>query len=640
MPRKKQFKAESKRLLDLMINSIYTHKEIFLRELVSNASDAIDKYYFAHAGHVDASSFEIRLIPDKEARTLTITDTGIGMDKEELEENLGTIAKSGSLAFKEQMDKQEEKQDTDIDIIGQFGVGFYSAFMVAKELKVISKKDGSDTAYEWISQGEDGYVINESQREDHGTTIILELKEDTENEDYSQYLETYTLKDLIKKYSDYVRYPIRMEVETSKVKEETKDSEKPEYETVIEDETLNSMVPLWKRQKSKITEEEYNQFYKDHFYDFQDPQRVIHFSVEGNVSFTALLYIPGRVPQGFYNQDYQKGLQLYSRGVFIMEHAEELLPDYLRFVKGLVDSQDLSLNISREMLQHDHQLKLIAGRIEKKVLSELTNMLTKEREAYETFWNTFGLNIKFGTYNNWGVDKDKLQNLLLFYSSHEQKLVTLNEYVDRMKEDQKEIYYVSGKDLAMMEKLPVVQTLKKKEYEVLYLLDDVDEFVMQTLMTFREKTFKNAGQGDLDLNTEEEKKALEETKEANKDLLAAMKEALGDKVAEIKLSSKLIDDPVCLTAGEGLSFEMEKVFANMPEGNGPMGGMKATRILEINPNHAIFETLKKLYETDKDKVGEVADVLYDQALLIEGFPIEDPIAYSRKICELLVNQNR
>ena len=640
MPRKKQFKAESKRLLDLMINSIYTHKEIFLRELVSNASDAIDKYYFAHAGHVDASSFEIRLIPDKEARTLTITDTGIGMDKEELEENLGTIAKSGSLAFKEQMDKQEEKQDTDIDIIGQFGVGFYSAFMVAKELKVISKKDGSDTAYEWISQGEDGYVINESQREDHGTTIILELKEDTENEDYSQYLETYTLKDLIKKYSDYVRYPIRMEVETSKVKEETKDSEKPEYETVIEDETLNSMVPLWKRQKSKITEEEYNQFYKDHFYDFQDPQRVIHFSVEGNVSFTALLYIPGRVPQGFYNQDYQKGLQLYSRGVFIMEHAEELLPDYLRFVKGLVDSQDLSLNISREMLQHDHQLKLIAGRIEKKVLSELTNMLTKEREAYETFWNTFGLNIKFGTYNNWGVDKDKLQNLLLFYSSHEQKLVTLNEYVDRMKEDQKEIYYVSGKDLAMMEKLPVVQTLKKKEYEVLYLLDDVDEFVMQTLMTFREKTFKNAGQGDLDLNTEEEKKALEETKEANKDLLAAMKEALGDKVAEIKLSSKLIDDPVCLTAGEGLSFEMEKVFANMPEGNGPMGGLKATRILEITPNHAIFETLKKLYETDKDKVGEVADVLYDQALLIEGFPIEDPIAYSRKICELLVNQNR
>ncbi len=640
MPRKKQFKAESKRLLDLMINSIYTHKEIFLRELVSNASDAIDKYYFAHAGHVDASSFEIRLIPDKEARTLTITDTGIGMDKEELEDNLGTIAKSGSLAFKEQMDKREEKQDTDIDIIGQFGVGFYSAFMVAKELKVISKKDGSDTAYEWISQGEDGYVINESQREDHGTTIILALKEDTENEDYSQYLETYTLKDLIKKYSDYVRYPIRMEVETSKVKEETKDSEKPEYETVIEDETLNSMVPLWKRQKSKITEEEYNQFYKDHFYDFQDPQRVIHFSVEGNVSFTALLYIPGRVPQGFYNQDYQKGLQLYSRGVFIMEHAEELLPDYLRFVKGLVDSQDLSLNISREMLQHDHQLKLIAGRIEKKVLSELTNMLTKEREAYEAFWNTFGLNIKFGTYNNWGVDKDKLQNLLLFYSSYEQKLVTLNEYVDRMKEDQKEIYYVSGKDLAMMEKLPVVQTLKKKEYEVLYLLDDVDEFVMQTLMTFREKTFKNAGQGDLDLNTEEEKKALEETKEANKDLLAAMKEALGDKVAEIKLSSKLIDDPVCLTAGEGLSFEMEKVFANMPEGNGPMGGMKATRILEINPNHAIFETLKKLYETDKDKVGEVADVLYDQALLIEGFPIEDPIAYSRKICELLVNQNR
>ncbi|MEE1355105.1 MAG: molecular chaperone HtpG, partial [Absicoccus porci] len=465
MPRKKQFKSESKRLLDLMINSIYTHKEIFLRELISNASDAIDKYYFKHAGHVDASKFEIRLDPDKENRTLTISDNGIGMDADELEENLGTIAKSGSLAFKEQMEKKEENADADVDIIGQFGVGFYSAFMVAKSVTVVSKKDGADTAYKWVSQGDDGYYITESDKEDRGTTIILALKEDTDDEDYSQYLETYTLENLVKKYSDYIRYPIKMEVETQKVKEETKDQEKPEYETVVEDKTLNSMVPLWKRQKSQITKEEYDQFYKDHFQDFQDPQRVIHFSVEGNVSFTALLYIPGRVPMGFYQQDYKKGLQLYSRGVFIMDHAEELLPDYLRFVKGLVDSQDLSLNISREMLQHDNQLKLIAKRIEKKVLSELNTMMTKEREEYEKFWNNFGLNIKFGVYNNWGVDKDKLQNLLMFYTSHEQKLATLNEYVDRMKEDQKSIYYVSGSDMTLIDKLPIVQTLKNKGYE-------------------------------------------------------------------------------------------------------------------------------------------------------------------------------
>lgn len=634
MSRKKQFKAESKRLLDLMINSIYTHKEIFLRELVSNASDAIDKYYYSNAGHVDPQSFEIRIEPNKDARTLTISDTGIGMSKEELEENLGTIAKSGSLAFKEEMDKADSKVE-DVDIIGQFGVGFYSAFMVGKELRVISKKDGSDEAYEWISDGDSGYSIEPAQREETGTTIIITLKEDTENDNYSQYLETYTLKDLIKKYSDYIRYPIKMNVETSKVKEDTKDSENPEYETVIEDQTLNSMVPLWKRQKSKITDEEYNQFYKDHFYDYVDPKKVIHFSVEGNVSFTALLYIPKHVPQGFYQQDYKKGLQLYCRGVFIMDHAEELLPDHLRFVKGLVDSQDLSLNISREMLQHDHQLKAIASRIEKKVLSELATMLTKEREGYEEFWKEFGLNLKFGVYNNYGMEKDKLQDLLLFYSSKEQKLVTLNEYVNRMKEDQKEIYFVSGQDVNLIDKLPIVQTLKKKEFEVLYLTDDVDEFVMQTLMTYREKTFKNAAQGDLDLDTEEEKQELEKAKEDNKDLLDFMKEALKDKVSEVKLSNKLVDDPVCLTAGEGLSFEMEKVFANMP-GENPMMAMKATRILEINPNHPIFNTLKEAYANDKEKVEEIVDVLYNQALLIEGFTIEDPIAYSRKICELLV----
>ena len=640
MPRKKQFKSESKRLLDLMINSIYTHKEIFLRELVSNASDAIDKYYFEHAGHVNPDELEIRLDPDKENRLLTISDNGIGMDKDELEENLGTIAKSGSLAFKEEMDKKEGEKNSDVDIIGQFGVGFYSAFMVAKSVTVVSKKDGADTTYKWVSQGDDGYYITETEKETRGTTIILALKDDTDEEDYSQYLETYTIENLIKKYSDYIRYPIHMQVETSKPKPGTEDQEKPEYETVVEDKTLNSMVPLWKREKSKIKPEEYNQFYKDHFYDYEDPMRVIHFSVEGNVSFTSLLYIPSHVPQGFYNQDYKKGLQLYSRGVFIMDHAEELLPDYLRFVKGLVDSQDLSLNISREMLQHDNQLKLIAKRIEKKVLSELTTMLTKERDAYEKFWKAFGLNIKFGVYNNWGMDKDKLENLLMFYTSKEQKLTTLNEYVDRCKEDQKEIYYVSGSDLEMMNKLPIVQTLKKKDFEVIYLLDDVDEFVMQTLQQFREKTFKNASQGNLDLDTEEEKKELEQTTSDNKDLLDFMKDALKDEVAEVKISNRLSDDPVCLTAGEGVSFEMEKVFANMPEGNGPMGGMKAERILELNPNHPIFQTLKTLFTSDKEKVKEVAEVLYDQALLIEGFPIEDPIAYSRKICELLVNTNK
>ena len=640
MPRKKQFKSESKRLLDLMINSIYTHKEIFLRELVSNASDAIDKYYFEHAGHVNPDELEIRLDPDKENRLLTISDNGIGMDKDELEENLGTIAKSGSLAFKEEMDKKEGEKNSDVDIIGQFGVGFYSAFMVAKSVTVVSKKDGADTAYKWVSQGDDGYYITETEKETRGTTIILALKDDADEEDYSQYLETYTIENLIKKYSDYIRYPIHMQVETSKPKPGTEDQEKPEYETVVEDKTLNSMVPLWKREKSKIKPEEYNQFYKDHFYDYEDPMRVIHFSVEGNVSFTSLLYIPSHVPQGFYNQDYKKGLQLYSRGVFIMDHAEELLPDYLRFVKGLVDSQDLSLNISREMLQHDNQLKLIAKRIEKKVLSELTTMLTKERDAYEKFWKAFGLNIKFGVYNNWGMDKDKLENLLMFYTSKEQKLTTLNEYVDRCKEDQKEIYYVSGSELEMMDKLPIVQTLKKKDFEVIYLLDDVDEFVMQTLQQFREKTFKNASQGNLDLDTEEEKKELEQTTSDNKDLLDFMKDALKDEVAEVKISNRLSDDPVCLTAGEGVSFEMEKVFANMPEGNGPMGGMKAERILELNPNHPIFQTLKTLFTSDKEKVKEVAEVLYDQALLIEGFPIEDPIAYSRKICELLVNTNK
>ncbi len=627
----KEFKTESKRILDLMINSIYTHKEIFLRELISNASDAIDKYYFTNGGHISTNELEIRISVNKDARTLTVSDTGIGMTQEELEDNLGTIAKSGSLAFKEELEKQENKE-TDVDIIGQFGVGFYSAFMVAKEIEVVTKKDGSDKAYKWVSDGINGYTIEETSKESVGTTITLTLKDDTDEEKYSSFLETYKLKELVKKYSDYIRYPIHMLVETSKLKEGTEESDKPEYETVMEDQTLNSMVPLWKRAKSQITQEEYHQFYKDHFYDYQDPQRTIHFNVEGNVSFNALLFIPSHVPQGFYNADYKRGLQLYCRGVFIMDHAEDLLPEYLRFVKGLVDSQDLSLNISRELLQHDHQLKVIASRIEKKILSELTTMLTKEREEYEKFFTTFGINLKFGTYNNYGMDKEKLQDLLLFHSSKENKLVTLNEYVQRMKDDQKDIYYVSGSDIELIDKLPVVQTLKQKDFEVLYLTENVDEFVMQTLMTYREKSFKNAAQGDLDLNSEEEKQALEKTKEENKDLLSFMKDSLRE-VVDVKLSNKLIDDPVCLSAGDGISFEMEKVFANMPDNPMPM---KADRILEINPKHPIFNKLKELYATDKESVKEVAKVLYDQACLIEGFPIEDPIAYSRKICELLV----
>lgn len=626
----KQFKTESKRILDLMINSIYTHKEIFLRELISNASDAIDKYYFTNQGHVNSDELEIRIDLDEENRKITISDTGIGMDETDLDENLGTIAQSGSLAFKEEMAKEDKKEE-DIDIIGQFGVGFYSAFMVSKEITVISKKEGCP-AYKWTSDGVSGYEISEGERENHGTTIILTLKEDSDEEDYSQYLKTYKIKDLVKKYSDYIRYPIHMNVETTKVKEGSEDKDNPEYETVIEEQTLNSMVPLWKRAKSQITQEEYNQFYKDHFYDYSDPFRTIHFNVEGNVSFNALLYIPSRVPQGFYNADYKRGLQLYCRGVFIMDHAEDLLPDYLRFVKGLVDSQDLSLNISRELLQHDHQLKIIASRIEKKVLSELTNLLTKEREEYEKFWNNFGINLKFGCYNNYGRDKDKLQDLLLFNSSKENKLVTLNEYVQRMKEDQKDIYYVSGSDVNLIDKLPVVQTLKSKGFEVLYLTDNVDEFVMQSLMTYREKGFKNAAQGDLDIDSQEEKDELNKTKEENKELLDFMKDSL-EEVSEVRLSSKLFDDPVCLTAGEGISFEMERVFNNMPDNPMPM---KADRILEINPKHPIFERLKDLYTDDKDKVKEVAEVLYDQACLIEGFPIKDPIAYSRKICELLV----
>ena len=638
MAEMKQFKAESKRLLDLMINSIYTHKEIFLRELISNASDAIDKLYYLslseNLSDVDQSELKIHISFDKEARSITIEDNGIGMNLEDMEENLGTIAKSGSLAFKEELAK-EEKGD-DVDIIGQFGVGFYSAFMVAKRVEVLSKKYGEDKAYLWSSEVSDGYSIEETDKESNGTIITLYLKDNEEEENYDEFLSQYELERLIKKYSDYIRYPIQMLVTEERPieKEDAEDDRPMEYESVEEVKTLNSMVPLWKRSKSEISEEEYNEFYKNKFMDYTDPMKVIHTSVEGNVSFTSLLYIPGKTPFNFYSQDYKRGLQLYSRGVFIMENAEELIPEHFRFVKGLVDSQDLSLNISREMLQHDRQLKVIAKRIEKKVKSELLLMLKNDREKYEEFWTNFGVQIKFGVYNNFGANKELLQDLLLFYSGSEEKLVTLEEYVNRMQEGQENIYFVSGDSNEKMDQLPIVKTIKSKGYEILYLSDNVDEFVLQTLSTYKDKKFKNVTQGDLDLESEDEKKEREAKAEASKELLSDVKEALAGAVAEVKLSSRLVDDPVCLSAGEGMSFEMEKVLASMPDGN-PYG-MKATRILEINPNHPIFEALQAVYANDKESLNDYAKLLYDQALLIEGFPIDNPAEFSRKICDFMV----
>lgn len=642
MSRKKQFKAESKRLLDLMINSIYTHKEIFLRELVSNASDAIDKLYYQALSEnlqdINRDDLKIEISLDKENRTITIQDNGVGMDKAEMEENLGTIAKSGSLAFKQKLAQEEGKQDEDVDIIGQFGVGFYSAFMVANRVDVTSKKYGEELAYRWSSDASDGYTIDEVAKDSHGTEIVLYLKDNSEDEDYDKYLSQYEIEGLIKKYSDYIRYPIEMEVEVQKEVEgeasNDDENKKPVYETVQETKTLNSMIPLWKRPKKEITKEEYDSFYKDKFDDFNDPQKVIHTSVEGNVSFDALMYIPSKAPYNYYSQDYQKGLQLYSRGVFIMDKAEELIPEYFRFVKGLVDSQDLSLNISREMLQHDRQLKVIASRIEKKIKSELVLMLKNDREEYEKFWSNFGLQIKFGVYNNYGMDKEKLQDLLLFYSSKEQKLVTLDEYINRMEEGQESIYFMSGDSVDKIDKLPQCALVKEKGYEILYLTDNVDEFVMQTLNTYKEKKFKNISQGDLDLASEDEKKELEAKAEENKDLLTHIKEALKDQVKEVKISARLIDDPVCLSTEEGLSFEMEKVLSAMPEGN-PYG-MKAPRILEINPKHEIFKALQAVYQKDPDAVSDYADLLYQQALLIEGFPIDDPMEFSRKICAFMV----
>lgn len=632
----KQFKAESKRLLDLMINSIYTHKEIFLRELISNASDAIDKLYY-HAlsdgtTGLNRDDFSIELSIDKDNRTLTITDNGCGMTKEELENNLGVIAKSGSLAF-----KQENESKEDIDIIGQFGVGFYSAFMVASNVKVYSRAYGSDEAYVWESNGAEGYTVEPCEKESNGTQIVLTIKEDTEDEKYSEFLESYRIQELVRKYSDYIRYPIRMEVEKTRMKEkaegEEPDEEKaPEYETYTEIETLNSMVPIWRKNKNELTDEDYNSFYKEKFFDYSDPLKVIHTYTEGAATYHALLFIPAKAPYNYYTRDYEKGLKLYASGVLIMDSCKDLLPDHFSFVKGLVDSEDLSLNISREMLQHDRQLKVIASRLEKKIKSELLSMLKNDREKYEEFFKNFGLQLKYGVYNGFGANKELLQDLLLFYSSSEQKLVTLEEYVSRMKEDQKYIYYAGGESREQIEKLPQTELVKEKGYEILYLTDDVDEFALQMMHDYNEKEFKSVSASDLDLESEEEKKEFEKQAEENKDLLTFMKDALDGKVKAVVLSKRLKSHPVCLSNEGMLSIEMEKVLNAMPNDQ----KVKAERVLEINASHPIFEKLAKLYAEDQEKLKTYAQLLYTQAELIEGMPVEDPVAFSNAVCELMV----
>ena len=632
----KQFKAESKRLLDLMINSIYTHKEIFLRELISNASDAIDKLYY-HAlsdGNtgLNRDDFSIELAIDKENRTLTITDNGCGMTKEELENNLGVIAKSGSLAF-----KQENEAKEDIDIIGQFGVGFYSAFMVAANVKVYSRAYGADEAYVWESNGAEGYTVEPCEKASNGTQIVLTIKEDTEDEKYSEFLESYRVQELVRKYSDYIRYPIRMEVEKSRMKEqpegEEADEEKaPEYETYTEVETLNSMVPIWRKNKNELTDEDYNSFYKEKFFDYSDPLKVIHTYTEGAATYHALLFIPAKAPYNYYTRDYEKGLKLYASGVLIMDSCKDLLPDHFSFVKGLVDSEDLSLNISREMLQHDRQLKVIASRLEKKIKSELLSMLKNDREKYEEFFKNFGLQLKYGVYNGFGANKELLQDLLLFYSSSEQKLVTLEEYVSRMKEDQKYIYYAGGESREQIERLPQTELVKDKGYEILYLTDDVDEFALQMMHDYSEKEFKSVSASDLDLDTEEEKKEFEKQTEENKDLLTFMKDALDGKVKAVVLSKRLKSHPVCLSNEGMLSIEMEKFLNSMPNDQ----KVKAERVLEVNASHPIFEKLSKLYAEDQEKLKTYAQLLYTQAELIEGMPVEDPVAFSNAVCELMV----
>jgi molecular chaperone HtpG len=625
---KKEFKSESKRLLDLMINSIYTHKEIFLRELISNASDAIDKLCFIALTddklNMSREDFKIFIKPDKENRTLTITDNGIGMDKDDLENNLGTIASSGSYKFKQEMG---EKQD-DIDIIGQFGVGFYSAFMVAKKITVVTKKYGCDTAYKWESDGADGYEITETERDEIGTTIVLEIKDNTDEENYDEFLEQYRIQGLIKKYSDYIRYPIMMDMTHSRVKEETKDSDKPEYEDYTETETLNSMLPIWQRAKKDVKQEEYDNFYREKFMAMEKPLRTIVTSVEGVVTYKALLFIPSQAPYDYYTKEYKKGLQLYSSGVLIMDNCEELLPEHFRFVKGIVDSADLSLNISREMLQHDRHLITIAQNIEKKIKNELTSMLANDRENYEKFFNAFGRQLKYGVASDYGMHKEELQDLLMYYSSTEKKLVTLSEYVDRMKEDQKFIYFAVGENISSIDNLPQTELLRSKGYEILYCTEEIDEFSLQTLMQYKDKKFCSATNDDLGIENDENK---EEEKDSSA-ILTFVKETLGDKVSEVVASKKLVSHPVCLTAKGGISFEMEKYFNAVQ----PDSGMKAQRVLELNMNHSAVKAMENAVQTDIEKAKKYAELLYNQALLIAGLPIENPGEYADLVCSLMV----
>lgn len=632
MAETKQFKAESKRLLDMMINSIYTHKEIFLRELISNASDAIDKLYFKSLTDdkvgMNKDDFKIEITADKENKVLTISDNGIGMTADELENNLGIIANSGSFKFK----NENEKTD-DVDIIGQFGVGFYSAFMVAKEVEVRSKAYGSDKAYMWKSSGADGYTIEECDKDSVGTEIRLTLKDDTETECYDEYLEASTIKELVKKYSDYIRFPIKMDVEKTKRKADAKEDDYSDdaYETVIENETLNSMVPLWRKNKNELKSEDYNNFYKEKFFDYTDPLKYIHSKIEGTVTYDSLLFIPARAPFNFYSKDYEKGLQLYSSGVLISDKCADLLPDYFSFVRGLVDSADLSLNISREMLQHDHQLKTIAKSIEKTIKSELKKMLNNEREKYEQFWKTFGIQIKFGVYDNYGRDKDAVEDLLMFTSSHENKLTTLDEYVSRMKEEQKYIYYAAGDSVEKIQALPQTELLRDKGYEILYLTDNVDEFAVKVLMRHGDKEFRNVSEGDLGIDTEAEKEETKKLAEENKDMLSFITAALDGKVKETKISDKLKSHPVCISSSGQISLEMEKILNQNPQNE----KVKSEKVLEINPNHKIFAAMQKLYGEDKEKFKDYASILYDQALLIEGMQIEDPVEFSNKICALM-----
>ena len=627
----KEFQAESKRLLDLMINSIYTHKEIFLRELISNASDAIDKLYYRTledgATGLSREDFSIQLAVDKEARTLSISDNGIGMTQEELDNNLGVIARSGSLQFKQEAEKKDE-----VDIIGQFGVGFYSAFMVSSRVTVDTKAFGSDEAWHWESTGLDGYEITPGAKADRGTTITLYLKEDSEDENYSEFLDQFRLQDLVKKYSDYIRYPIRMEVSHTHVKEGTGvDGKDPEYETHTEVETLNSMTPIWKKAKSEVTDEEMNAFYKEKFYDWQDPLKVIRTSTEGAATYTALLFIPSHAPMDYYTREYEKGLQLYASGVLIMDKCADLLPDCFSFVKGLVDSQDLSLNISREMLQHDRQLKLIASRLEKKIASELQSVLNNDREKYEQFWKAFGLQMKYGLYDNYGAKKDELKDLVLFTSSAEKKLTSLKEYVSRMKPEQKYIYYGCGETVERGLSLPQAETLQEKGFEMLCLTDNVDEFALRMLMKYDDKEFRNISSDDLELESTEEKEKVKELAEENKDMLAFVKESLGDKVKDVRLSGKLKSHAVCITTDGMISTEMEKVLNAMPA----QEKIKAQRVLEINGEHPIFQRLQELYQSDKERLKLYAEILYDQALLLEGISLEDPSDFSQKLCQLL-----